>query len=236
MDETSERILTTIRRLRGALDVPGGLFVEPEIPAKKLANARTSCRVPESERVLALVDCTAMGSAKHAVLFCEGGVYYHNAWMSARHAGPGHVGYAELSRLPVTAAEAHEIGLGPDRSLELSGCRLRPAQVAHLIRVVQAAVEGRPPPALEPETSPAGPAPGGASPPAGPAREPWPRPGSALDRIAGASMVLVGVVSLAIVLTSHGSVVVRFRYGWLGYVACALITAAGAIRLFRTRP
>lgn len=53
------------------------LYLDPDIPAKKLRNGRRACEVPESEHVLGLLDLTVWGSAKDSLLFGRKGVYYH---------------------------------------------------------------------------------------------------------------------------------------------------------------
>jgi hypothetical protein len=45
------------------------LFIAPDIPPKKLANAVKKCAVPDDEEVVGLVDLTVFGSAKDAFVF-----------------------------------------------------------------------------------------------------------------------------------------------------------------------
>jgi hypothetical protein len=54
------------------------VHLAPDIPAKKLGNARASCSMPKGERAVALVDCTLFGTAKDAWVFGEQALYYHN--------------------------------------------------------------------------------------------------------------------------------------------------------------
>ena len=54
------------------------LFVLPDIPAAKLANARRTCKVPDDDEVLGLVDLTVFGSASDALLLGRKALYYHN--------------------------------------------------------------------------------------------------------------------------------------------------------------
>ncbi len=54
-----------------------GLFVAPDIPPKKLANACAAARVPAGEGVVALIDCTCFGSAKNCLVFCSQALHYH---------------------------------------------------------------------------------------------------------------------------------------------------------------
>ena len=51
--------------------------IEP-IPEKKERNARGSLKVPDSEKIIALIDFTSFGSAKDAMVVTESGLYWKN--------------------------------------------------------------------------------------------------------------------------------------------------------------
>jgi hypothetical protein len=53
------------------------IYIEPDIPEKKLNNATKSCQVPEGEEILALFDFTEWGSAKDCMLICKNTIYFH---------------------------------------------------------------------------------------------------------------------------------------------------------------
>ena len=55
-----------------------GYYVGEAIPQKKLANARASFTIPDTERVVALLDTTVFGSNKDGLAVCAGGVYWHD--------------------------------------------------------------------------------------------------------------------------------------------------------------
>ncbi|HET7231090.1 MAG TPA: GYF domain-containing protein [Longimicrobium sp.] len=55
-------------------------WVDGEIPAKKLRNAREHFPIPAGERVFALYDATVFGSAKEGFAVCATGVYWRNGW------------------------------------------------------------------------------------------------------------------------------------------------------------
>lgn len=57
-----------------------GYFVDTAIPSKKLANARAHFPVPDTERVVALIDTTVFGSNKLGLAICDGGLYWRNDW------------------------------------------------------------------------------------------------------------------------------------------------------------
>ena len=52
------------------------LLIDPHISGRKLSTARSSCRVPLSERVIALFDLTFFGSASEALIFGVSGIYF----------------------------------------------------------------------------------------------------------------------------------------------------------------
>jgi hypothetical protein len=73
------------------------LYIAPNIPKNKLANATKSCKVPTGERIIALIDNTIFGSASECFLFGLNAVYYHNDWISYQ-SGAGTVLYKDFSR------------------------------------------------------------------------------------------------------------------------------------------
>jgi hypothetical protein len=113
-----------------------GLFVEPDIPAKKLANATQNCDISEEERVLALVDCTVLGSAKNCLLFGSKAVYYHND-RASKSSGAGTIPYDELASRVVTAGGFGELSLGQDQYLNVSGCPIPREKMLGIVMSVQ---------------------------------------------------------------------------------------------------
>lgn len=61
-------------------DVGGGLYYCPNIPEKKLINAKVAMSVPREETVFALMDTTFFGSAKTGLVITEWGVRWANDW------------------------------------------------------------------------------------------------------------------------------------------------------------
>ena len=55
------------------------LFIAPDIPPKKLANAVAKCDVPDDDEVVGLVDLTVFGSAKDAFVFGARRLYFRNS-------------------------------------------------------------------------------------------------------------------------------------------------------------
>ncbi|MGO9832481.1 MAG: CHAT domain-containing protein [Solirubrobacteraceae bacterium] len=52
-------------------------YLAPDIDERKLAKARASAAVPDTEEVVALIDCTVFRSAKDALIFGKERIYHH---------------------------------------------------------------------------------------------------------------------------------------------------------------
>jgi ribosomal protein S27AE len=113
-----------------------GLFVEPEIPAKKLSNARQSCGLPSTKRILALVDCTTLGSAKDCLLFASEAIHYHNGW-SSKTSGTGVISYREFASRVLTTGGLGELSLGQNQYLNVSGCSIPKEKLLGILMSVQ---------------------------------------------------------------------------------------------------
>ncbi|MFP4418954.1 MAG: hypothetical protein ACLFRG_00235 [Desulfococcaceae bacterium] len=58
------------------------ILFEGEITSKKLKNAHKKCCIPETENILALIDTTLFGSAKHSICFTPYHIYWRNSGRS----------------------------------------------------------------------------------------------------------------------------------------------------------
>ena len=110
-----------------------GLYLAPDIPAKKLSNARGKCSVPESESVLGLVDFTMFGSAKSCLLIGGSGIYYHNGF----GAGGGLVQYSEFPNREFKRTGFHKVDLGYGQSLDQGGISLSPEKLADMLSAIR---------------------------------------------------------------------------------------------------
>jgi len=113
-----------------------GVYVTPEIPPEKIAAASRACHVPDSDCVLALVDCTSSGSAEDALVFGCLGIYYHNS-AESKSAGAGAIPYTEFPRRTFGDGAEKEFGLDNDQFLDLSHCPAPPGKIAELFGDVQ---------------------------------------------------------------------------------------------------
>jgi len=112
-----DEIITGV--LKSFLPLPG-LYVAPDIPDKKLSNARKACLVPAQERIIGLIDCTLWGSAKNGILFGGLGIYYHYGEILAPHR-EGRIPYQNLLRISLKKdTSLKRIELGNDQYFDCS--------------------------------------------------------------------------------------------------------------------
>ena len=76
-------------------------FVAPNISAEKLQNAKESCEVVKEDEILALIDMTVSGKAKHCILISSSGVYIHNGKMTT-HPGRYFLSYSVLRQANIS--------------------------------------------------------------------------------------------------------------------------------------
>jgi serine/threonine protein kinase len=131
--QSTEQLLLPV--LRGFLP-QDDLHVAPDIPEKKLANARKACEIPEAERILALVDATVFGSAKNCLAFGTEGLYFHNDW-SSRTAGAGTVPYGEFAERIFARESWAEVGLGQGQFFNRSGSQVTSQKVVEILLAIR---------------------------------------------------------------------------------------------------
>jgi len=127
---------------RRLLDLMGGwvglkadVHFDPAIPPKKLFNARKSCAVPPSDRILALIDGTVFGSAKVCMLFGEQNLYAAGGW-TAKFPGAHRISYEKLARQEIVTI-GDEVIFGPSQGFPTSGSALGAEDVHQLLASVQ---------------------------------------------------------------------------------------------------
>jgi hypothetical protein len=115
-----------------ACGLSGDLHLAPKIPASKLNNARKSCKLPEDEQVLGLLDLTIFGSASDAMLFGRRGIYFHNDAGDPKDHQLRWADWAQAVGAGFRATDAQHV-LAPDgASLDVS-CGLASKDVAALL-------------------------------------------------------------------------------------------------------
>lgn len=76
--DAAQSIVDVIRK--AVADIGGGLYCVPDIPEKKMINAKIAMSVPQGETVVALMDTTFFGSAKTGAVLTDWGVRWKNDW------------------------------------------------------------------------------------------------------------------------------------------------------------
>ena len=145
MEDDWASLLATERhaRIRAVLEKFHGetsLYLDPEIPPKKLANARTATQIPSDERVLGLIDCTLFGSAKNCVLFGERWLYVHNSWTASphRYRGRSRHDYGRFATLQLTRSGT-DITF-EDGAFDTSGTSLSTPKMLELLTTLQRSI------------------------------------------------------------------------------------------------
>lgn len=111
----SEAEAHKIARWLGARVRDKRIHFDPAIPGKKALAARQACSVPESEKILALVDLTMFGSAAECIVVGWSAIYFR--W--PREAPPKRIDFSKLIQSEVASSWSvisiggeHKIGSG----------------------------------------------------------------------------------------------------------------------------
>jgi hypothetical protein len=130
---SEDRVVSLLRSFLPQRD----FYVGPDIPPKKLENAKVSYGVPPGIRILGLINCTVFGSAKNGLAFCRDALYYHNGWAS-KSSGSGSVRYIDLVPEKV---DANEVQLAPKQFLNMSGSSCSKDKAAEMLRALNRLVK-----------------------------------------------------------------------------------------------
>ena len=117
-----------------------GLHVAPDIPGKKYRNAIEACNILPTTLMLGLVDCTVMGSAKNAMVFCEDGIYFHNGFETTPK--QGRVPYTEFKERQFRAVDKHTVNLGNNDNVGIAGCPCSASKIMGVLDAVRGLVTG----------------------------------------------------------------------------------------------
>jgi len=92
MDEKQQAVVSLLQQYRRT---SRKIHIAPDIPERKLHNARKTCQIPDEETITALFDLTEWGSAKHCLVLCPQTLYYNAG-------APGKFTLDEFLELPIT--------------------------------------------------------------------------------------------------------------------------------------
>jgi len=104
--EQKEAVLKALR-----LHASRDLYIIPNIPPNKLANARQSCAVAADDEVLALVDTSAMRSAKSCLVVATSGIYVKND-LIANSPGRSFLPYSGFVDGGIKRNQRNEVSIG----------------------------------------------------------------------------------------------------------------------------
>ena len=132
--ELTEEVLAIIRNHRG-----NDMYIVPNIPNKKLVNAREANYVPADENILCLVNSTVWGGAKNSLLVGLHGIYVRNDWAGD---SPGHhfVSYMELLNVVVGSKGWYEMSIG-ETNFNMSSCNMSRKTLVRMLREIQTVIK-----------------------------------------------------------------------------------------------
>ena len=87
------------------------LYITPNIPPNKLANARQSCAVAADDEVLGLLDTSAMRNAKSCLLVATSGIYAKND-LIANSPGRSFLPYSGFVDGGLKRSQRNEVSIG----------------------------------------------------------------------------------------------------------------------------
>jgi serine/threonine protein kinase len=133
-----EALPERVAQVLAAYSSQSGLYLAPNIPAKKLANATEKARVPADEKVLGLIDCTVFGSATDSLIFGSRGFYYYN--MGGSNPNPGFVPYSDFPNCIFATYWLNCINLGKDRYCNRAGASVGRDKIIEMLNGIKQAV------------------------------------------------------------------------------------------------
>lgn len=117
--------------------ISDGYFVDEAIPTRKLSNARQYFPVPDTERVIALIDTTIFGSNKLGLAICESGLYWRNDWTVKTNRNFLSWSEFAVSSIASERKPSSTIQLAEGSILNLSGSSFKKDEAAGLLRQMQ---------------------------------------------------------------------------------------------------
>lgn len=110
---------------------------ENGIPQKKLRAARIASAVPETDTVLALLDCTVWGSAKENLIFGEAGIYYRTSWTRTDGPRVAFIGYDSFSDRTFERIDWSEASFDFGQYFVVAGCSFSSRELVELLNEIR---------------------------------------------------------------------------------------------------
>jgi hypothetical protein len=114
------------------------LYIVPNIPPRKLANARQSCAVAADDEVLALLDTTGLGSAKSCLVVATSGIYIKND-LIADSPGRSFVPYSGFVDGGLRRSQRNEVSIG-GVTFNMAWSRMPKEELIKMLSDVQASL------------------------------------------------------------------------------------------------
>lgn len=105
-------------------------WVGSSTPEKKLRNVRTRSEIPEDEAIVAVLDCTVLGSAKDHWAFTDNALYYHVYGQRET------IAYDQLKSLSYVP-EKGSVLIGPKLSMPLGATSLNSEKVVEVLESIK---------------------------------------------------------------------------------------------------
>lgn len=109
------------------------LYVGKDIPYDKLIKARAVCNIPNSERILGLIDCSLFNSAKRCLLFGSKGLYFFNTRSSPEQ---GMIAYANFPACTFTRRPYH-VETNTGVILDISGSTVSTWRLYYILNAIR---------------------------------------------------------------------------------------------------
>ena len=136
--EQTAEVLSIIRR-HSSYD----LYIIPNIPDKKLVNAREASNVPTDEKILCLVNATVLDSAKNSLLVGLHGIYFRNGW-NGDSPGRHFFSYVELQNVVIDISGWFEMSIG-GVNFNMSACSMPRKKLISMLQEIQTVIKKNPP-------------------------------------------------------------------------------------------
>ena len=132
-----------------------GYYVGDAIGQKRWANAQTHLRIPDTERIVALIDTSVLKSGKIGVAVAEGGIYWRNDWTAPTKTYRTSLPWAEFASVPIVFKDkpANIVELGKGSVFFVTENDIKKEDLAELLSEVQSLARTRAEEAQGPATT-----------------------------------------------------------------------------------
>jgi hypothetical protein len=112
------------------------LYIIPNIPPNKLANARQACAIAANDEVLALVDTSALGGARSCLVVATSGIYVKND-LAANSPGRSFLPYSGFVEGGLKRSQRNEVSFG-GVTFNMAWCSIPKDEMVQMLSDIQA--------------------------------------------------------------------------------------------------